>query len=669
LSSCVRYLCNNYLPRDLHSLNNRLIQVEATLALITAGQTPPVFQSTYPFSNPPSNPMPSTSPHYQGPHHQHHHHYSAPSSRAPGADSISISRQDLSSIWLDELELGVQWPTSRYPSTSPLVPSREGTSGFIKLESSHLEFELDQQRNSSDDAHLPFPHSHNGSTMNGSGTGRPILPSRPSSPFKRISPRAQQQRFLKEQRSSAQLLLPALSIYFPVPSIQAPGTSSSSSAAFPHRPSSSPSSPPSGSTGYNFSSGPQYTKPQITPSLLALLPPPTTCARFLQSAKEVFRVRPLPFEPGSGNGWMAFEKRCLLLLGVGSGKKDRERREREREKAREAKQRARQIYFGGLSRLQTQDADLDDGGSGGSNGDRGSSENGEGAGMEGEQSLTFFAKMCAVFAVGASVSSPATSGMASTESPAFFYALAQQALGVWDTHISSSGSAGIEERERMDYLFACLVGVIYLLHSGSAVGEGGDQSEKDSDSGLIYTLVSFENAIPGRDLNFRRLEKWSPLHVEWVSVGKGLKPIPARTRREEALAAVLAPQAGRKMTLGKIVRKRSGERWFGGRSCSTTCMCQISLDLSVLTSCSRSFTADTLGHQPYISAYSYTTNLPACAELSSSSSDVDEVDSGDEDADHAHGFGMQNGHDRRHSQQTVGPATERDDAYLGARYR
>ena len=35
---------------DLHSLNNRLIQVEAILAMVTAGQTPPPFQSSYPLA-------------------------------------------------------------------------------------------------------------------------------------------------------------------------------------------------------------------------------------------------------------------------------------------------------------------------------------------------------------------------------------------------------------------------------------------------------------------------------------------------------------------------------------------------------------------------------------------------------------------------------------------
>ncbi|KAF8062314.1 hypothetical protein FPV67DRAFT_1385167, partial [Lyophyllum atratum] len=35
---------------DLHSLNNRLIQVEAILAMVTAGKTPPPFQSSYPLA-------------------------------------------------------------------------------------------------------------------------------------------------------------------------------------------------------------------------------------------------------------------------------------------------------------------------------------------------------------------------------------------------------------------------------------------------------------------------------------------------------------------------------------------------------------------------------------------------------------------------------------------
>jgi hypothetical protein len=83
----------------------------------------------------------------------------------------------------------------------------------------------------------------------------------------------------------------------------------------------------------------------------------------------------------------------------------------------------------------------------------------------------------------------------SSTSPAFFYALSQQALGVWDTHVSSSMGNGEREvdreMERSDYIFACILGVGYLmsrtrLESSTAEGlEGG----KEKREGAIYALV------------------------------------------------------------------------------------------------------------------------------------------------------------------------------------
>ena len=202
-------------------------------------------------------------------------------------------------------------------------------------------------------------------------------------------------------------------------------------------------------------------------------------------------MRPVPFEPG--NGWIGFEKRCISLLGGGNlGKKERERdkgKERE-ERAREAK-RARQIYFAGIPDLQSvqqRNDNVDDGSGGGTSnsGFGGSRILDEGGGVGGEEcSLAFFAVMCAVLAVG-SQSSSSNQGSIPSENPAFFYALSQQALGVWDTHASSSGNA--EEREQMDFLLASLISVVYLMLSGSsasAVGEGEDQEGIN----LAYPLV------------------------------------------------------------------------------------------------------------------------------------------------------------------------------------
>ena len=76
----------------------------------------------------------------------------------------------------------------------------------------------------------------------------------------------------------------------------------------------------------------------------------------------------------------------------------------------------------------------------------------------GETSLSFFGSMCAVLAVGAHAASPSRNGENSTNTPAFLYALSQQALEVWEPHASS---AGLEGPERMDFLLESLVSTLY----------------------------------------------------------------------------------------------------------------------------------------------------------------------------------------------------------------
>ena len=199
-------------------------------------------------------------------------------------------------------------------------------------------------------------------------------------------------------------------------------------------------------------------------------------------------MRPVPFEPREG--WIGFEKRCISLLSTSNlGKKERER-DKVKEKEEKAK-RARQIYFAGIPDLQSMQQridNLDDSGAGtrdsGFGGGRMVDDGGD---MGGDFfSLPFFAVICAVLAVGSHPSS--NQGSLPSENPAFFFALSQQALGVWDTHTSSSGNA--EERERMDFLLASLIGVVYLIFSGSsgsAVVEDGDQEGNN----LAYPLVCF----------------------------------------------------------------------------------------------------------------------------------------------------------------------------------
>ena len=167
----------------------------------------------------------------------------------------------------------------------------------------------------------------------------------------------------------------------------------------------------------------------------------------------------------------------------GGFSEEREKEREKREKAREAKK-ARQIYFSGISGLQPEDTEMDDASGTGKNKDA-EEQNAAGQG----QSLTFFALMCAVLAIGAYTSS-SSNDSSTSESPAFFYALSQQALGVRDTHVSStssssSSSSAADEAERMDYLLACLAGVEYLMLSGA----GDEREEANAGASQVATLV------------------------------------------------------------------------------------------------------------------------------------------------------------------------------------
>ncbi|KAG6835725.1 hypothetical protein H0H93_015305 [Arthromyces matolae] len=108
---------------DLHSVNNRLVHVEQTLSLITAGKTPPPFQSTYPFaqvSSPISQPA-------TGPRSSH----AVNDTTSP----ISIAMHDLVNIWLAHCQLDVFTSGPQASITSETSP--DGPQ--IKLEPTPVE--------------------------------------------------------------------------------------------------------------------------------------------------------------------------------------------------------------------------------------------------------------------------------------------------------------------------------------------------------------------------------------------------------------------------------------------------------------------------------------------------------------------------------------------------
>ncbi|KAF8639217.1 hypothetical protein AX17_001702 [Amanita inopinata Kibby_2008] len=613
---------------DLHSLNNRLIQVESALALITSGQTPPVFQSSYPYSqiltlnnassniNPAANLSRSPAQPF-GSQHQHHHHHAAPP--GPSTTSISVSLQDISSIWLDELDsasssLDLNWRHS--PLMSQINP--------VKLEGP-LESELTHHAmDTASDCSSP-----------GTSTTLPSIDSH-----------------------NPQLYLPSLGIYY-------------SSTALPRCPPSqphlyNPAEPDARSQTLLFPpSGPTSSKPSVTPALVALLPPVSRAKHFLQKAVQLLRVMPVPAlscllgpsseetdgdgipggrlngkNDGKGNRkgkgkaclpslatrWDAFELRALCLIGgrgLSSGTSTKtDRKEREKVSAR-----AREIFFGNgtpsmtnvpalnvLARQRKENENVkhnsvDDGDPSERNvRDRG-------------HSLPFFAAVCVALALGVMWSTEEqgesqlptpmqTPTREETETSAFFYALARQALCVWETSATltcgddkeAGKTENANEEERLDYLVASLLSVGYLLlESSLGTCRKNKERQKRKGLGVVFPLV-------GKMVNVARA----------MGLGKDRK---LSTRCKED--GIGKHKSGKKdISEGKDGKKR-GKAWERRRR-KDELRRLIWWDIVFYDL----FVSDVLGHPSLVPALSYSTKLP---RIAASSLFVNEIESDEED--------------------------------------
>ncbi len=488
---------------DLHSLNNRLMQVEATLSLITSGQTPPVFQSSYPFSQIPSTNLSTRSsssssgrpsPSRLGPQHHSQHHLAPPGTTNT---FISVSPQVLASVWLDELErdnsppLELKLPLSSSYALNELNP--------IKLEAAP-------------DPELPYSST--------SGTS--------------LSLQSQN----KEIHAARHL--PTLDIYYPFYSssgsqVQPPHASSSS-----HVPLQIPR--PDGET---------VGKPCVTPALVALLPPLSRAKQLLQSAAHLFSIRPFPLpacllsslsdESGEGGRgdrkgkgkarcpslatrWDAFECRALCLIGsrglgarTTSTKSDRKARENLGARAREIffgsgastsvvmESLARRHAGGGGAKSESTKPDVE--------AERELVDPGHTAKDRGE-SLPFFAVVCMVLAMGAATSeghedgerwSPAAASVQSAgrerhETSELFRALAQQSLDVWEKSMAyvsppvskeTSKIEAVSEEEKLDFLIANLLVIGYqLFKSDLRIDVKDSEQARIADLNRLLPLVS-----------------------------------------------------------------------------------------------------------------------------------------------------------------------------------
>ncbi|XP_006455554.1 hypothetical protein AGABI2DRAFT_121240 [Agaricus bisporus var. bisporus H97] len=122
---------------DLHSLNNRLMQVEATLAQLTSG----TFQSSYPPAQPQNatgshtptlvSPATSQSSHHTSASHQHHHHPAAIMTPERGSScSLALSLDEIRSAWLDAAGSG----RCNRPTPGRSVPPTKSDISSSKME-------------------------------------------------------------------------------------------------------------------------------------------------------------------------------------------------------------------------------------------------------------------------------------------------------------------------------------------------------------------------------------------------------------------------------------------------------------------------------------------------------------------------------------------------------
>jgi len=434
---------------DLHSLNNRLIQVEALLTLMTAGKTPPPFLSTYPLAQLPLSSAPLT--------HRQQQPKSVTAMRpqiTPGtaSSSISVSMTDLNSIWLAHCQLGVD--LGRKKSVQKLEPASDSSNCYIKLEPSLMDalhpHIIEQPSSSTGVTHsnlpplsvyyspLPTPQTSNSSYP----SANPYPDFTNSYPYP--SPFGSQSEFSAHTHTSAPP--PAPSSSSPASSsvsIPASNTSSTPSCAYPLLPAK---------------------KPHPTPSLVALLPAPPTRTRLLH------RVRAAHPELAVLVPW----DRVLDLSADQEEVRDRER-EREREKKTQL---AKTIFFGARGESSSQPHPRLT------------------SGYEVQEmppTLPLFVVLCYLLALGAWSTSI---GAGERVDKTFLYALAGQAMGVWESyrppqveHDHDPGHEqddkhewGFEEEETttsnverdtgdLDYVLACLMQIAYLVQ-GSRKGVG-----------------------------------------------------------------------------------------------------------------------------------------------------------------------------------------------------
>ncbi|KAK0205329.1 hypothetical protein DFS33DRAFT_1453618 [Desarmillaria ectypa] len=470
---------------DLHSLNNRLIQVESLLAQLTSGQ----FNSSFPTSNWAPPPPPSA----------------ASSLPVPASSSLPIVPQqpvstpytslalpfeDLSIVWLDHLDLA-----HSHLSLKGTMPSTSTGSNGIKAEGASGE--AASQQDSSDQS-LGDRASLSSMPCNLFASSESSLP------------------FPQQPQSGIVHPLPHLNLYYATPSRNLNEISS-----LPPFTGSSQASP-------EVSPHPPNQKPRVTTGLLELLPPSilsATVPHTLQSLLQLAEQSTCHTYPSIN--WKHFRARASRMIATASRSfpLDNPLRDRDRDKNRNrgGKQ---TVYFGARAENSLP-------GTPPSNAPAPDDPN-DAQPIIGE-SVPFFGALCAALALGTLESSreldnpdamqvDSARAVSTCSDPEYWYRVSVQALSVYEgslAQVSAAAPSGTKVKAKsddygLDYLVACLFQVIFLVKGGlgpslvdsagiaaGRSGEGGNkrkrerEREKQNDrvknfggvGGIVFPLV------------------------------------------------------------------------------------------------------------------------------------------------------------------------------------
>ncbi|KAK0498745.1 hypothetical protein EDD18DRAFT_1153577 [Armillaria luteobubalina] len=457
---------------DLHSLNNRLIQVESLLAQLTSGQ----FHSSFPTSNwapPPPPSAVSTIPVSSS--------ASLPiTPQQPVCTpytSLALPFEDLSIVWLDHLDL-----SDSHLSLRGTSPSTSTGSNRIKAESTSGEVASQQD----------IPDQSLGDRTTSS--------SMPCNLFSSSDPSIAQS-------------LPSLNLYYATPSRNLnempslpPFTGSTSPEVLPHSPNQ---------------------KPRVTTGLLELLPPSipsATVSYTLQSLLQLAEQSTSHTYPSTN--WKHFRARASRMIATASRSTSSENSQRDRDRDKNRNRGGKQtVYFGAR-------ADNSLPGTPPSNATAPDDPH-DAQPIIGE-SVPFFGALCAALALGSLESSreldnpdamqvDSARAVSNCSDPEYWYRLSVQALSVYEGSLAQAAPAAPGTKTKvksddygLDYLVACLFQVIFLVKGGlgpalvdsagtaaGRSGEGGNkrkrerEREKQNDrvknfggvGGIVFPLV------------------------------------------------------------------------------------------------------------------------------------------------------------------------------------